>query len=285
MSDMEMLFFWIAIGCYILVTLFYLYWFINGEAKGRKVENILLWVGFLAHLEVLVARTIIAGHLPVRTLYELNITVAWLAIGVFLLAQRIYKQIRLVGMISVPFAFLVMGWGFADSPDIVPLTAAYKSNWLVVHVLFALLSTACYVFASGTSILYLLKSHTLSDSDKAKVSRNTMIPDLPKLEKITVNFVLVGFLAGTIMLVSGSIWAKLLWGSYWGWDPVETWSLISWLVYGIFLHLRFTFGWHGRKLALLCLFCLVTNIVSFWTIGIVSPDTYHDLDKITRPVD
>jgi len=281
MSKTEMLFFWVTVGSYIGATLFYIAWFARGKIFAEKTEKVIIWAGFLANTVVVVTRSITSGHLPVRTLYELNITVAWLAVGVYLAARRTYSHTGPVGLISVPFAFLVMGWGYADNPAIEPLTAAYKSNWLVVHVLFALLSTACYVFAAGTSILYLIKNSCKEETP----GRFRFLPELSRLDRISVKLVLVGFMAGTVMLLSGSIWAKLLWGSYWSWDPVETWSLLSWLVYGIYLHLHFTFGWKGKKLAWLCLGCLLTNIISFWAVGIVTPDTYHNLDLITRPVD
>ncbi|PKM80355.1 MAG: cytochrome C biogenesis protein [Firmicutes bacterium HGW-Firmicutes-14] len=281
MSEPEMLFFWITVTSYVLVTLLYINWITGSRISAAKAERALIWSGFLANTAVVVTRTVTSGHLPVRTLYELNVTVAWLIVGVYLTARRVYSNTSLVGLISVPFAFLVMGWGYAENPAIEPLTAAYKSSWLAVHVLFALLSTACYVFATGTSIMYLLRNRFTG----AAGVKYRLLPDPADLDRISVRLVMFGFLSGTIMLLSGSIWAKLLWGSYWSWDPVETWSLISWLVYGIYLHLYSTFGWRGNKLAWLCLGCLATNIISFWAVGIVTPDTYHNLELITRPVD
>ncbi|MFZ5639821.1 MAG: cytochrome c biogenesis protein CcsA [Bacillota bacterium] len=282
MSQWETLFFWVTVGCYVTATFFYLYWFITGRTTGEKIEKVIIWAGFLSNLEVIVARTLTSGHLPVRTLYELNIVVAWLAVGVFLWARRTYTKTVLVGLVSVTFAFLVAGWGYADNPQIAPLTPAYKSNWLVVHVLFALLSTACYIFATGTSFFYLLKSR-YPEGEGPK--RYKLVPGLKILDDLSVKLILLGFVAGTIMLISGSIWAKLLWGSYWSWDPVETWSLISWLVYGIYLHLRFTFGWRGRKLAWLCMACLITNVISSWAVGVFTPETYHSYEGISRPLE
>lgn len=280
MSQWEMIFLRVTVGCYVVSSLFYLYWFVTGRVRGEIIEKILIWSGFLANLEVIVVRVITSGHLPVRTLYELNTVVAWLAVGIFLWARRFYRKTDLVGLISVPFAFLVIGWGYADSPEIIPLTPAYKSNWLAVHVLFALLSTACYIFATGTSGLYLLKSRY--PAEEFVPPRYNLIPPLKILDDLSVKLISIGFIAGTIMLISGAIWAKLLWGAYWSWDPVETWSLISWLAYGVYLHLRFSFGWKGRRLAWLCIACLFTNIISSWAVGLFTPETYHNYEDMSR---
>ncbi|MBU7008036.1 cytochrome c biogenesis protein [Phosphitispora fastidiosa] len=282
MSQPEMYFFWITVSCYVAASFSYLYRFLSGSAKADKVGTWLAATGAAVNFLALTARTVATGHLPVRTLYELNIVVAFLAVVVFLLARRYFPWVSLLGIISVSFAFLVMGWGYADSTEALPLTPAYKSRWLAVHVLFALTSTGCYVLGAAAGIFYLLKGRFVPG---AEPERYHMLPDKETLEESGVKFILLGFIAGTIMIISGSIWAKLLWGKYWGWDPVETWSLVSWLIYGIFLHLRFTRGWKGSKLVWLGLGCLVTNIISFWAVGLVTPDTYHTLDQITRPIE
>jgi ABC-type transport system involved in cytochrome c biogenesis permease subunit len=77
------------------------------------------------------------------------------------------------------------------------------------------------------------------------------------------------------MIAAGSIWAKNLWGSYWSWDPVETWSLLSWLVYGVALHLRVTMGWRGRKLAWLLVFAIIGVLVSFWGVNLIMEGSLH----------
>ena len=282
MSQPEMYFFWITVSCYVAAFFLYLYRFFSGSDKADKVGTWLAAAGAVVNLLVITVRTVSTGHLPVRTLYELNIVVAFLAVVVFLLARRHFSWVSLLGIVSVSFAFLVMGWGYADSTATLPLTPAYKSRWLAVHVLFALTSTACYVLGAAAGIFYLLKGRFVPG---AEPERYRMLPEKEILEESGVKFILLGFIAGTIMIISGSIWAKLLWGKYWGWDPVETWSLVSWLIYGIFLHLRFTYAWKGRKLVWLGLGCLVTNIISFWAVGLVTPDTYHTLDQITRPIE
>jgi ABC-type transport system involved in cytochrome c biogenesis permease subunit len=95
------------------------------------------------------------------------------------------------------------------------------------------------------------------------------------IDESMFRFVVYGFIAEIIMIVSGSIWAKDLWGSYWGWDPVEVWSLISWLLYGLAIHLRVTLGWKGRRMAWLMILLLSTVIITYWGIDVVVENTRH----------
>lgn len=277
----EVIAFWLTVAGYVGATVIYLYWFAFGQTKWVKAEKVLIGVGLAANFATMVFRSVAAGHLPVRTVYELNLVAAASIVGIYLWVRKQYPSTRLVGLIAVPFAFLLLGMGLDIEPEIKPLTLAYKSNWLVVHVVFAFLSTGCYVTATGSSIFYLLKQRYNSIN---MPKRYVGLPALPMLEELSYKLILIGFVAGSVMLLSGSIWAKLLWGKYWSWDPIEIWSLLSWLVYGIYLHLFRTYGWRGRKLAWFGLACLVINVISFWAVGLVTPSTYHTLEQITTPL-
>ena len=98
---------------------------------------------------------------------------------------------------------------------------------------------------------------------------------LERLEELMFRSTVFGFITDAIMIAAGSIWAKNLWGSYWSWDPVETWSLLSWLVYGLALHLRITLGWRGRRLAWLLVFAIIGVLVSFWGVNLVMDSSAH----------
>ena len=98
---------------------------------------------------------------------------------------------------------------------------------------------------------------------------------LDRLDELMFRSTVFGFITDAIMIAAGSIWAKSLWGSYWSWDPVETWSLLSWLIYGLALHLRITMGWRGRKLAWLLVFAIIGVLVSFWGVNLVMEGSLH----------
>lgn len=280
MTTLEQIFFWITVFGYVGSSLFYVYWFTFQKTRGRRWERFFIFTGLISNLVAIIIRTETSGHLPVRSTYELNLVLAALIVIVFLIWERKIAATRLVGMVCLPFAFLVLGGGYVSSPAIKPLTAAYLSPWLVVHVLFALLGTACFVFAAGASVFYLLKSQQPVGQEPG---RYASLPSPEVLNDLSFKLVLLGFIGWTVMIISGAIWAKGLWGNYWSWDPVETWSFISWLAYGLYVHLHFTYGWQGRRLAWLCLACLLTNIISTWAVGLVTPATYHNLQQITSP--
>jgi ABC-type transport system involved in cytochrome c biogenesis permease subunit len=100
-------------------------------------------------------------------------------------------------------------------------------------------------------------------------------PALDRLDELIFRYVVFGFITDTIMICAGAIWAKDLWGSYWSWDPVETWSLVSWIVYGIAIHLRVTFGWRDSRFAWIAVLALSTVIISFFGVTFVIDTSLH----------
>jgi ABC-type transport system involved in cytochrome c biogenesis permease subunit len=90
------------------------------------------------------------------------------------------------------------------------------------------------------------------------------------IDELSAKLIAFGFVADTVMIASGAIWAHGLWGRYWAWDPIETWSLVSWLTYAVYLHVRFTLGWTGSRAAWLALGAAAMIVVTFFGIGVVS---------------
>ena len=120
------------------------------------------------------------------------------------------------------------------------------SWWLTVHVLFAKLAYSSFVAAFGLAVVFLLRS-----SDRGGRMRGILdrLPIQSVVDDLSYRFAAVGIVFLSVMIVSGAIWANEAWGRYWAWDPIETWSLVSWLIYAMFLHLRLTLGWRERKSA------------------------------------
>ena len=143
-------------------------------------------------------------------------------------------------------------------------------------VRFGVLSLAAfgaYVLSTASAVLYLLKRKNL---ELGVVNPSyERFPSVDRLDELTFRYVVFGFIMDTIMIGAGAIWAKDLWGSYWSWDPVETWSLVSWLIYGLTIHLRVTFGWREQKLAWLVIAALSTVIITFFGINLVVNSSLH----------
>ena len=186
------------------------------------------------------------GHMPLASLYESLIFFS-LAIGVTYLFVEFWYKIRTIGFFAALAAFLVLAYASLPTvgSQIQPLMPALQSNWLIVHVMTYFFGYAALTLAFCISILYLVKS-----AGKAPESGILgRIPGFKTLDELTYQMVMFGFLFITLGLITGAVWAEQAWGRYWGWDPKETWSLITWFIYATLLHARLMRGWEGKRLA------------------------------------
>jgi len=190
------------------------------------------------------------GHAPLSNFYESLIFGAWSVVLIYLLMEARYGS-RELGVFPLSLAFLTMAYA-SFSPNveskIQPLIPALKSNWLIAHVITCFLGYAGFAVASGLGILYLLKGSNQQPDNPGSDIR-ARIPSIQTLDELMYQNVVFGFLLLTVGIITGAVWANSAWGSYWSWDPKETWSLITWLVYALMLHARLVRGWHGRRIA------------------------------------
>jgi cytochrome c-type biogenesis protein CcsB len=189
------------------------------------------------------------GHAPLSNLYESLVFFAGTIAAVYLVIEKKYQN-RIIGAFAMPFPFLAMAYASLSpniSDKIQPLLPALKSNWLIAHVVACFIGYAAFAIAFGLSIMYLIK-------DKDSVGKSPLLERFPKtgvLDELSHQMVMFGFLFLTVGIITGAVWANSAWGRYWGWDPKETWSLITWFIYATLLHARLTRGWHGRRIAYL----------------------------------
>ena len=188
------------------------------------------------------------GHAPLSNLYESLIFFAWTVVFLYLLIEWKTKN-RTLGAFASPLAFLAMAYASYSptiSSRIQPLVPALKSNWLIAHVVTCFFGYAAFGLAFALSLMYLLK---IRENPGASNLFIRIIPESSILDDMNYQMVAIGFLLLTLGIITGSVWAHSAWGSYWSWDPKETWSLITWLVYAALLHSRMVRGWRGHKLA------------------------------------
>jgi len=192
------------------------------------------------------------GHAPLSNLYESLIFFAWTIILIYLYIERRYN-FRIIGAFAAPLAFLALAYASLSpniSDRIQPLLPALKSNWLIAHVIACFIGYAAFAIAFGVSIMYLFKKR---DTENTSVLLERF-PAPNVLEELNHQLVMLGFLFLSAGIITGAVWANSAWGRYWGWDPKETWSLITWFVYATLLHARMMRGWRGRKIAYLSIF-------------------------------
>jgi len=224
----------------------------NALSKGATWVS---WFGVGLHGAGVVLRWVESyrigfGHAPLSNFYESLVFGAWSVVIIYLLMEARYRS-RELGVFPLGLAFLTMAYA-AFSPNvenkIQPLIPALKSNWLIAHVITCFLGYAGFAVACGLGILYLFKG-TKGQPDNPGPGIWGRIPSIRTLDELIYQNVVFGFLLLTVGIITGSVWANSAWGSYWSWDPKETWSLITWFVYALMLHARLVRGWHGPRIA------------------------------------
>lgn len=273
MAPLESFFFWITLFAYSIAAGGYLYAILW---KHERILQRLIYLtagGLVSHTAVIVARTVAQGHLPWAGDYENSLMAGWFVMAFTVGAVLRRRTLESLPVGTLPFTVLLMGFGFMRNPVLGPVAASLKSFWLYIHVYFAWLAFGAFALALGAGVLYLLK-----DREARRGGRNTVyerFPSLDRLDELMFRFLVFGFIMDAVMIASGAIWGKDLWGSYWNWDPVETWSLVSWLVYGVIIHLRVTLGWRGRRLAWLAIAAMTGVVISFFGVTFVVESSLH----------
>jgi cytochrome c-type biogenesis protein CcsB len=228
-----------------------------GALFGRA-GLIVVTIGFAAQLFSIVTRGIAAGRAPWGNMYEFTISAMMCIVGAYLFLLAKWGM-RWLGL---PVTLLAaVGNGLAVTVFYVavsPLVPALHSVWFLIHIVCAAISAAAFNIAGVASILYLIR--------KRAEARGTVrgylakVPDSRRVDAIAYRFNAFAFPLWTFTVAAGSIWAEYAWGRYWGWDPKETWALVTWVIYACYLHARSTAGWRGTRAAVIS----IIGVVSFW---------------------
>lgn len=211
------------------------------------------------------------GRAPLTNLYESVVFFAWSIVLIYLLIDLKYKQ-RAVGAFVMPFAlFSMLGAQMWLNAGIDPLVPALQSNWLTYHVITCFLGYGAFAVACGVSIMYLLKIGKEEKLEKGQTMGGILglFPPCRVLDDINYRAIMIGFPLLTLGIITGAAWANYAWGTYWSWDPKETWSLIVWFLYAAFIHARFTRGWAGRRTAWLSILGFAATIFCYLGVNLV----------------
>ena len=205
------------------------------------------------------------GHAPLTNMYESVVFFAWTIIFIYLLIVWKFKN-RVIGAFAVPFAALAMMYASLSgsiNKEISPLVPALQSNWLIAHVVTCFIGYAAFAVAAGLGIMYLMKGN----ADESADTIYSRLPSLKIIDDITHKTMVFGFIWLSAGIITGAIWANSAWGTYWSWDPKETWSLITWFVYAVTLHARYTRGWSGKRIAWLALIGFASVIFTYYGVN------------------
>ena len=208
------------------------------------------------------------GHAPLTNMYESLVFFAW-CIALFYIFMEFKFKAPVMGAFVMPFAFTAMAYAsFAKgiNQQIKPLIPALQSNWLIAHVMTCFIGYGAFAVAGGLGVMYLLKKSAVNRG----WSENTLtggLPELKVIDDLTHKTIVFGFMWLTAGIITGAVWANEAWGTYWSWDPKETWSIITWFVYAVTLHARFTRGWSGSRIAWLAIIGFVSVFFTYFGVN------------------
>ncbi|HVN23115.1 MAG TPA: cytochrome c biogenesis protein [Syntrophorhabdales bacterium] len=261
---------------YLLLFLGHLVYFATKKEKVLTAVWVGLYVTFGIHTAGLIARWIesyggitevykcifqicqFPGHAPLSNFYESLIFYAW-CIALIVIAMKKRLRFPLLTMFACLVALGFMGYAsFSTSVDkkITPLIPALQSNWLHIHVF------TCFIAYAAFAVSFLAGLFSI-------VNWKSIMPPEETLEELNYRSVMVGFPMLSAGILTGAVWAHYAWGSYWSWDPKETWSLITWIFYALFLHARFARGWKGRRIALLSIIGFASVIFTYFGVNFI----------------
>ena len=231
-------------------------WVFHRESAGRWATGVTLFaavgnlIGILVRWYESYQLGSGYGHAPLSNIYESLVFFAFTISVIYLFVERRYQN-RIIGAFAMPLAFFALAYAsFGTSSKISPLIPALKSNWLIAHVMTCFVGYAAFALAFGVSMMYLLKR---GDDKPVATGVIGRLPAAAFLDELTHQLIMFGFLFLTAGIITGAVWANSAWGRYWGWDPKETWSLITWFIYATLLHARLMRGWSGKRIAILSL--------------------------------
>ncbi|UCF61713.1 MAG: cytochrome c biogenesis protein CcsA [Anaerolineaceae bacterium] len=249
---------------------------------GRSGQR---WLGQLASITTLISTCILiaglvqrgvqAGHWPLSNRYEVALCIGSLILVIYLLIEVGWHE-RRAGALVLLFSLLSFTFAFTRPQSerlITPLLPALRSIWLQLHVLTTLIGYAAFGVAAGIALTRLLQTVPLEGEERV------WLPSGVNSEAMMERVVALGFPWLSLGILTGAIWAQNAWGRYWGWDPKETWTLITWLWYLLILHVRTLRNWRGPRLAALivagCFVVIFTYIGVPWLVRTVRLESLH----------
>ena len=242
---------------------FFAYLFLQDE-RLHWAGNYLLIAGFISHAAVVGYEYSISGHMPVHNLRGTLLVAGWTVVGVFLILQ--YKfHLKILGIYVAPLITLITF--IASRVSSVPYQTenVFQSFWLIFHIITVFIGDAAFALACGVGLLYLVQERAIKTKIQGFFFRR--LPSLERIDNTGYACIIMGFTMLTIGLITGLVYAKLIWGSFWSWDPKEVWSGITWMLYAALLHGRISMGWRGRKAAIMSIIGFGTLLFTFFGVN------------------
>ena len=257
---LDILFFGSVIFYLISITLNFLALAAKKESFHRLVWMVFL-AGFTFHLAFFVSRGIVAGRLPLANQFEFAMSFA-LGISFTYIVLRLKFRITWITTIALISVGLIMIYTSLQPRAIRDLMPALRSPWFTLHIIPAAFSYAAFLLAGCTGLKYLLALKKGEQEDSAQMRQ---------MDYFSYRLIAVGILLLTVVILSGAVWAEQAWSSFWSWDPKELWSLITWIIYAIYLHQRLRKNWQGKRMAIFAIAGVVIVLFTFVGVNTLLP--------------
>lgn len=239
----------------------------KGSSKLEKTSFWLLGGAFISLTAALIIRGVTLGRVPFATLYEFTFLFVWGILLLYLFVRARIQSGMFTTLIGV-LAFILISYGGTMSAEAKPLMPALQSHWLQIHVATAIIGYGAFGLSFCFGIMYLIKEKSKNKDGQG------LLPPLTKIDNLVHLSVVVGFPFLSLVLITGAVWAEEVWGTWWSWDPKETWALITWLVYAAYLHARKTYGWKGRRAAIMAIAGFLVVLFTLFGVSFLMPG-YH----------
>jgi len=261
----------VSMYVYLCTFVLYIFFLANRKRYIGIAATSLISVGFFIHTLGLIYRWAEThktgyGYVPLSNMYESLIFFSWTIVLIYPLLEFRFKQ-RIIGTFATLFAFMAIAASSilpGSNATIKPLIPALQSNWLAIHVITCFFGYAAFAVSFGISLLFLIQHRWEGISGGIK-----WLPNTKMLDEVNYRSIVIGFPMLTVGIITGAAWAHYAWGSYWSWDPKESWSLITWLIYAAFLHARITRDWRGRRMAILSLLGFIAVLFTYFGVSYI----------------
>jgi cytochrome c-type biogenesis protein CcsB len=275
LMNWEVSMFYLMVIAYLAGSVLYWAWLVLKKDILGHLATLIVGIGLIGNTAALILRWVITDRPPLANGYEFILTFCWGVVAVYLFAEFRYK-LKALGSFVLPIPFLllmfiIMKMG-PDDRVAAAIPPALKSQWLTFHVFTAMLAYGAFAISFGLGIMYLIKARSKEAGGKTNSgSWISKFPDEAVIDEHAYKVIGFAFPMLTLCIVTGAIWANYAWGTYWSWDPKETWSLITWIIYAGYLHARLMYGWKGRRAAWMAIFGFVAVLFTFFGVNYLLP--------------
>ncbi|MTI81886.1 MAG: c-type cytochrome biogenesis protein CcsB [Firmicutes bacterium] len=250
-----------SLASYLMSFVLYIINFFKSNSNISLVARIFVIIAFLSTTAAGISRTINVGHLPFSNMFEFGLCFLWGMVLAFLVVDFKYN-LKGLGMFFTPVAAAMLMWLVSLDQSSSPLMPALRSNWLYIHVFTAIIAYGAFGVSYVLGIMYLLKEQGFLKKT---------LPSLDLIDTLIYKIISFAMPFMTLLIITGAIWAEDAWGNYWSWDPKETWSLITWLIYAGYLHTRLMGKWKGRRSVIFAIVGFLAVMFTFVGVSYLLP--------------